>query len=175
LVFEFERGRLLALVHELGTPRRRWLRRIGVHPLVALTDALESVLDDAGGVSAWTMSPAELQAVLPRITRARNRLAEVELRVLRKADRNDVGEDVGATNTPAWWAHVTGQRIPAARAVAALAEQLDTGPRTHPVRARNRPGQHRAGQGDRGRRAGVARRCRPRSGRGRRDPPRCAG
>jgi len=95
------------------------------HPLVRFADALDTLLDEAGTANAWTMSPAELQAVLPRLTRAKARLAEVELRVLREADRNSVGSDVGATNTPAWWAHVTGQRVPAARAAVALARDLD--------------------------------------------------
>jgi len=85
-----------------------------VHPLVALTDALETLLDDAGAANAWTMTPTELQEILPRLTWAETRLAEVKLRVLREADRQSVGEDVGATNTPAWWARVTGQRVPPA-------------------------------------------------------------
>jgi hypothetical protein len=91
------------------------------------TDDLESLLDDAASGKAWTMTPAELQAVLPRLTRARHRLAEVELRVLHQADRAGVGDDVGATHTPAWWAHATGQPVPAALGVAKLAEHLDTG------------------------------------------------
>src|SRR4051794_26593569 len=95
------------------------------HPLVRFADALEALLDDASVGNAWTMTPAELQAVLPRITRAKARLAEVELRVLAEADRHSVGSDVGATDTPAWWAHVTGQRVPAARAATALAQALD--------------------------------------------------
>ena len=84
------------------------------HPLVAFVDGLEALLDDAGAANAWTMTPGELQELLPRITRAKSRLVEVELRVLREADRQSVGEDLGATNTPAWWAHVTGQRVPTA-------------------------------------------------------------
>ncbi|HET6167709.1 MAG TPA: DUF222 domain-containing protein [Marmoricola sp.] len=98
-----------------------------VHPLVALTAALESALDDAAEAGAWSMASGELQEVLPRLTRARNRLAEAELRVLRAADRHSVGDDAGATDTPAWWAHVTGQRIPAARAAATLAQRLEVG------------------------------------------------
>jgi hypothetical protein len=73
------------------------------------------------------MTPAELQRVLPVLTRASARLAEVELRVLREADRASVGDDVGATNTPAWWAHVTGQRIPSAHGLTRLAAFLDEG------------------------------------------------
>jgi len=99
----------------------------GVHPLVRFADALESLLDESSDTAAWTMTPGELQAVLPRLTRAASRLAEVELRVLREADRASVGDDVGATSTPHWWAHTTGQPIPAARATARLAEQLDGG------------------------------------------------
>jgi hypothetical protein len=64
---------------------------------------------------------------LPRLSRTRNRVAEVELRVLAQADRQSVGDDVGATNTPTWFAHVTGQRAPSARSAAVLAEELDTG------------------------------------------------
>jgi hypothetical protein len=95
--------------------------------LVRCVDALESLLDDMGEANAWSLTCAELQDLLPRLTRAEARLAEVGLRVLREADRQSVGADVGATNTPAWWAHVTGQRVPAARAAARLAERLDEG------------------------------------------------
>jgi hypothetical protein len=95
------------------------------HPLVRAVGALEALLDETGTANAWTMTPSELQDVLPRLTRAKARLAEVELRVLHEADRHAVGDDVGATNTPAWWAHMTGQRVPAARGAAKLAERLD--------------------------------------------------
>jgi hypothetical protein len=98
-----------------------------VHPLVRFTEALDGLLDDTIHAAAWTMSPAELQRVLPRLTRAAARLAEVELRVLHAADTASVGDDVGATNTAHWWAHVTGQRIPAARSATVLAEKLDGG------------------------------------------------
>jgi len=97
------------------------------HALVRFTEDLASLLDEAGGASAWSLTPAELEEVLPRLTRLEARLTEVRLRVLREADRASVGDDVGATNTPAWWAHVTGQRVPAARVAAALAEALDAG------------------------------------------------
>jgi hypothetical protein len=102
----------------------------GVHPLVRFVAALESQLDEVADAAAWTMTPTELEAVLPRLTRAAARLAEIELRVLGAADRNDVGDDVGATSTPHWWAVATGQPIPAARAAAVLAEQLESGHET---------------------------------------------
>jgi hypothetical protein len=94
-------------------------------PLAQFVGALEALLDTAGDAPAWTLTVAELEDLLPRLTRAEARLAEVGLRVLREADRHSVGADVGATNTPAWWAHVTGQRVPVARAAAHLAAQLD--------------------------------------------------
>jgi hypothetical protein len=74
---------------------------LAAHPLLALTSALESLMDDAGNATAWTLTPSELEDVLPRLTRAKTRLTEVELRVLHEANRHHVGEDVGATNTPA--------------------------------------------------------------------------
>jgi len=95
------------------------------HPLLRCADDLDALLDDAAHVNAWTMSAAELREALPRLSRAKARLAELELRVLREADRQSVGDDLGATNTQAWWAHVTGQAVPTAHASAALAEQLD--------------------------------------------------
>ena len=93
--------------------------------LVQFADALEALLDLAADAPAWSLAPAELQDLLPRLTRAEARLAEVGLRILREADRQSVGSDVGATETPAWWAHVTGQRVPVARSAARLAASLD--------------------------------------------------
>ena len=96
------------------------------HPLVRLVDELDALLDHASQANTWSLRPTELQALLPRLTRAKARVAEVELRVLAEADRQSVGSDIGATNTPAWWAHATGQRVPAARGTAHLAAALDT-------------------------------------------------
>ncbi|MBW8750884.1 MAG: HNH endonuclease, partial [Propionibacteriales bacterium] len=95
------------------------------HPLVRFADAVEALLDDAASANAWTMTPTELRAVLPRLSRAGSRLTEVTLRVLAEADRQSIGDDVGATNTPAWFAHVTGQPVPAAHAQVKLAATLD--------------------------------------------------
>ena len=97
------------------------------HALVRFAEDLETLLDAAGAANAWTMTPAQLQGVLPRLTRAAARLAEIELRVLAEADRAKVGDDVGATNTASasWWAHLTGQRPPAAHGRTKLARRLD--------------------------------------------------
>src|SRR4051794_15780389 len=95
------------------------------HPLVRFADAVEALLDDAASANAWTMTPNELREVLPRLSRAGSRLTEVTLRVLAEADRHSIGDDLGATNTPAWFAHVTGQPVPAAHAQVKLAVRLD--------------------------------------------------
>lgn len=95
------------------------------HPLVGFTEDVEALLGEVGESPAWTLSTNDLRELLPRLTRVRARLTEVELRVAREADRASVGDDVGATNTPAWWAHATGQRVPAALGLTRLAERLD--------------------------------------------------
>ncbi|HEX2894486.1 MAG TPA: DUF222 domain-containing protein [Marmoricola sp.] len=100
---------------------------LAVHPVGRFVAGLEELLDEVGPAPAWTMSPSELGDALPRLTRLQARLAEVVLRVLREADRQQVGDDVGATNTCAWWAHVTGQRVPVAQGLTKLADALDDG------------------------------------------------
>lgn len=95
------------------------------HPLVAFAEDLETLLGEVGQTPAWTLSPGDLRDLLPRLTRLRARVAEVELRVAREADRANVGDDIGATNTPAWWAHLTGQRVPAAHGLTRLAARLE--------------------------------------------------
>lgn len=95
------------------------------HPLVAVAEDLETLLGEVGQSPAWTLSPGDLRDLLPRLTRVRARVAEVELRVAREADRASVGDDVGATNTPAWCAHATGQRVPTAHGLTRLAARLE--------------------------------------------------
>lgn len=102
------------------------------HPLVGFVDALEALLDQAGAANAWTMTRSELASVLPRLTRAKARLSEVELRTLAEADRGSVGDETGFTTTPLWWAHATGQTKPAAVGALKLAQALDQG--HHPTR-----------------------------------------
>jgi hypothetical protein len=62
---------------------------------------------------------------LPRLTRAKARLTEVELRTLVEADRNSVGDGLGFTNTPLWWANATRQTKPVAMGALKLAQALD--------------------------------------------------
>src|SRR5690606_898311 len=74
------------------------------HPLVRLVDALGALLEEDAEAPAWTLTPSELTDLLPRLARATNRLDALELRLLREADRHQVGDRVGAANTAGWWA-----------------------------------------------------------------------
>jgi hypothetical protein len=71
------------------------------------------------------MSKEEQRETLLVLDRIGSRLAELDLRVLAAADRNQVGADSGATSTVAWLAHQTHQTRPHCSAAARLAEELD--------------------------------------------------
>ena len=67
------------------------------HPVLRFAESLSRGLDAVSGVAAWSMSPAEQAEALVVLRRQRARLAELELRVLAAADRNQVGAEAGAT------------------------------------------------------------------------------
>jgi len=71
------------------------------------------------------MTPSEQREALLVLNRIGSRLAELDLRVLAAADRNEVGSDSGATSTAAWLAHQTRQTRPHCAAAARLAAELD--------------------------------------------------
>jgi hypothetical protein len=71
------------------------------------------------------MTPAEQRKALVALHRQQARLAELELRVLAAADRNRVGDDSGATSTPAWLAHATKTTTAARHRDLHLARKLD--------------------------------------------------
>lgn len=77
------------------------------HPVLRLTDSLGRALDSVVELPAWAMSPADQREALVTLRSQQARLEELELRVLVAADRNQVGEDAGATSTPAWLADQT--------------------------------------------------------------------
>jgi hypothetical protein len=95
------------------------------HPVVAFTDALAGALDRLGPGAAWSMTPEEQRRALVALERQQARLAELRLRVLAAADRNQVGADSGATSTPAWLAHATRATRQACFRDLHLAEALD--------------------------------------------------
>ncbi len=76
------------------------------------------------------MTADEQRSTLVALARAQSRLAELRLRVLAAADRNDVAAASAATSTGAWVAHHTRQTRSSAHADVRLALSLDT---DHPV------------------------------------------
>lgn len=104
---------------------QEWTAAGRTHPVAALACELTDLLDGATDTTPWSMTPQELKDVLPRLTRARARLEALELRVLVEADRVSVGDEDGASNTAAWWAHTTGQTRPTTHRALRLAQALD--------------------------------------------------
>jgi hypothetical protein len=95
------------------------------HPVVRFLDSLSGALDRLAEVPLWAMTPDEQRAALVAMRRQRARLEELELRVLRQADRDQVGADTGATSTPAWLAHATKTNPAARHADLHLAKKLE--------------------------------------------------
>ncbi|MBO9522318.1 MAG: DUF222 domain-containing protein [Nocardioidaceae bacterium] len=85
----------------------------------------ESLLTGVSDAPAWTLTASELTDLLPRLARAANQVASVQLRMLREADRHQVGDPVGAANTAGWWANQTRTTKPAAYRQVPLASRLD--------------------------------------------------
>jgi hypothetical protein len=75
--------------------------------VVRFVDALGRALDGVAAAPAWSMTPREQRETLVGLRTQRARLAELELRVLVAADRNQVGAETGATSTAAWLAEAT--------------------------------------------------------------------
>ncbi|MDN4162320.1 HNH endonuclease signature motif containing protein [Nocardioides abyssi] len=71
------------------------------------------------------MSDTEVAATLLEATRLRTQVEALELRLAAEADRRQVGDKVGATDTASWWGHETRQDRPAAKRRMRLAESLD--------------------------------------------------
>ena len=87
--------------------------------------AVEDALDRVAEAPAWSMTPGEQAETLVRLQAVQARLAELEMRVLVSADRNELGADSGATSTAAWLAHETRQTRARCAARVRLATELD--------------------------------------------------
>jgi hypothetical protein len=97
------------------------------HPVAQFAARVHDVLDGLLDAPAWSMTPGEQRTSLLQLARAEARIAELRLRVLAAADRNDVADQTGASSTAAWLAHETRQDRPAAHADLRLALALDGG------------------------------------------------
>src|SRR4051812_1136778 len=94
------------------------------HPVVATVERLHAELDAIAESSVWSLSADELESLLCSVTRAKARVAELELRVAAQAARRE-GEAVGATSVGSWWATETRTTRPAAHRLMRLAQALD--------------------------------------------------
>jgi hypothetical protein len=95
------------------------------HTLVRFSKAVDAALDRVAGTPAWSMSAREQRETLLMLDRIESRLAELSLRVLVSADRNQVGGAQGATSTAAWLAHSTRQIRARCGVRTRLAAELD--------------------------------------------------
>ena len=95
------------------------------HPIAWFATRLHEVLDGLSASPAWSMTPDEQRSTLVALARAEARVAELRLRVLAAADRNDIAAASAATSTVAWLAHETRQVRSAAHADMRLADHLD--------------------------------------------------
>lgn len=99
----------------------------GAHRILCVARVVEAALEGLGDAPAWSMSVEEQREALRVLDRVGSRLAELDLRVLAAAERNEVGAGSGATSTAAWLAHETRQARPRCSAAVRLAGALDEG------------------------------------------------
>ena len=96
----------------------------GTHPVAAVVAHFHADLDDLDPL-LWSMTDRELAQVLPALTRLRHRIAALELATAHQADTVDLGADVGAADTGAYWANTTRQTRAGAKRRLKLAAALD--------------------------------------------------
>ena len=96
------------------------------HPIAWFSARANEVLDGLVESPAWAMTPEEQRSALVDLSKLRDRIAELRLRVLAAGDNNDIGKDEAASSTAAWLAHHTRQERPRAHADVKLAGALDT-------------------------------------------------
>lgn len=95
------------------------------HPVAAAAARLESELSAVAEIALWSMTAAEAGATLQGLTRAKARMDELLLRVLRNAETVGTGLDTGATTTANWWAHTTNTTRAEAHRTMRLAKAMD--------------------------------------------------
>jgi hypothetical protein len=95
------------------------------HPLRFFADRVHEVLDEITMVSTAGISAKSAGAAAVQLAKAEARIAALRLRLLDKADRNDVGKE-SANTTEAWWAHATTIDRSRARREVKLADWLTT-------------------------------------------------
>ena len=95
------------------------------HPFDALVSDVRAAVQSHGSAPAWTVAPSRIPTLLEELVEAQNALDCVRLRLLREADRHQLGEAAGHTSTATWWAARARVTRPAAHRELRLAESLD--------------------------------------------------
>ena len=95
------------------------------HPIASAVARIHAELDDLTDVSGWSLTGPELADTLTMLAVLSNRVAELELRVARQADRTDLGTEEGAADTASHWANQTRQTKRDTKRRVALAALLD--------------------------------------------------
>jgi hypothetical protein len=92
---------------------------------VRFAQAVDAALDRVAETPVWSMTAEVQRDATVLLDRLGSRLAELELRVLAGADRNQVGDGSGATSTAAWLAGATRQTRARCASEVRLAAALD--------------------------------------------------
>ncbi|WP_134764981.1 hypothetical protein [Nocardioides sp. 1609] len=112
-----------------STPSARPVARIG-RPSCPIHDAVASArttVAAAAHATAETLGDEECRGLLVELTALSSQVAELELRVLARADQVRAGQQAGASSTATWLALETGQSTKATHARARLARAVATG------------------------------------------------
>ncbi len=98
----------------------------GTSPVVAgVLDLLDDALTDLHDLSLTGLAADDVTRLLDAATATAARLSAATCRLAREADRRRLADDVGARNTPSWWAHRTRITRGEAGRTLGLAERLE--------------------------------------------------
>lgn len=109
-------------------------KRRSVSALPAMVEQIETLLDEAAGVPAWSMDDTELTDVLGRVATLQARLDELSSRMVVAAEHMDLPRQAGKTSTTAWVATVAGTGKREASRLVSLTRILSSG-QAEPTRA----------------------------------------
>ncbi|NED96660.1 DUF222 domain-containing protein, partial [Phytoactinopolyspora alkaliphila] len=96
----------------------------GVHPVLSVLSAAESVFDKSLDVDAASIHDDELPDVLARAHGLAARQVEFFVRILAEADGRDLGRRLGASSTAAWLRDILNLRPGTAKSMVDLAHRL---------------------------------------------------
>lgn len=95
------------------------------HQLLRFAREVDDTFGRVAGTPMWSMTAEEQREAALLLDRLGSRLAELDMRVLVGADRNEVGAGSGATSTSAWLADATRQTRPRCSSRLRLGAELD--------------------------------------------------